>query len=147
MVCRGRKYTKPHIFIGQKWIPLISFNLKISLQGMLPKQYRLRKTQDFEKVFAKSGKPFFAPTIFVKIGANKQECSRFGFVVGTKVSKKAVERNRIKRCLRSFVQENLENIAPGFDIIVVARPSSNKTSYEKLACTLRLLLTKARILT
>lgn len=46
---------------------------------------------------------------------------RFAFVAGVKVSKKAVERNRVKRLLRESVQHLLPALKPGQDVVIVAK--------------------------
>lgn len=47
--------------------------------------------------------------------------SRFGFIVSTKISKLAVQRNRIKRALSESVRYHLFAITPGYDIIFLAK--------------------------
>lgn len=43
--------------------------------------------------------------------------SRFGFTVKKSVDKRAVVRNRARRVLRSCIEELLENIASGYDML------------------------------
>lgn len=86
------------------------------------KQQRF-STEDFLKnKRAKEG--FWGKGMFLKIKSikNNQQKSRFGFVVGSNVSKKAVERNLIKRRLRVIVGDNLDKIRKGFDIVVITSP-------------------------
>ena len=65
----------------------------------LPKKNRLKKKKDFEEVF-KKGKAVRGNFLFVRYLKNSLQFPRFAFVVSSKVSKKAVARNRIRR-LRS----------------------------------------------
>ena len=70
---------------------------------MLPKRNRLKKKKDFEKVF-KNGKGFREDFLILKIVSNNLKNTRFGFIVSRKVSKKATQRNKIKRRLRELVK-------------------------------------------
>lgn len=62
-----------------------------------------------------------SPFYLLKIAKNGKPFSRFGFVVSKKVSKKAVERNRIKRELRSFIHERLPKTVSGFDFLFISK--------------------------
>ena len=59
--------------------------------------------------------------------------TRIGIVVGLKFSKKAVERNQMKRFLREIFRPELKNIKEGFDFVVVARKRDReKIKKEKI---------------
>ncbi len=88
---------------------------------MLAKQYRLKKNKDFELTF-KKGEALNGRFLFLKLRINNLEISRFGFVIGKKVSNKAVIRNKLKRQLREIIRNNLSNIKSGFDIIIIVKP-------------------------
>lgn len=98
---------------------------------MLPTGYRLTKDKEFQKVF-KNGKSFYLPEIGAKFAANNLAVSRFGFSVSLKVSKKAVERNRLKRRLREIVRLRIDKIKPGFDFVLVACPGAVDLNFEQL---------------
>ncbi len=51
----------------------------------------------------------------------EKDSSRFAFIVSTKISKKAVERNRVKRKLRETVRQLLDRIDSGFDVLFLAK--------------------------
>ena len=74
---------------------------------MLPKQYRLQKDKDFKRVFLK-GKFFGGRILSLKLIENSLELSRFGFIVGLKISKKATLRSQIKRKLRESIRAKLD---------------------------------------
>lgn len=80
----------------------------------------------------KSG--FWGRGVFLNIKANRNNFleSRFGFVVGSNISKKAVSRNLIKRRLRTAMEKNLSVIKKGFDIIVITRPQIIKKNYQEI---------------
>ena len=57
---------------------------------------------------------------------------RIGVTVSKKVSKRAVDRNRIKRQVREFVRPKLNKLTP-VDLVITARPSSlQATDKERL---------------
>jgi len=88
---------------------------------MLSKPHRLSKTRDVENVFAR-GRYFSSPLFRLKFlkSSNKP---RFTVVVSTKVSKKAVKRNRLKRLVREFVRLRLENFSGG-DYVLMVQPKA-----------------------
>lgn len=112
----------------------------------LPKERRL-PAKPFEKVF-KKGKNW--QTSFLGLKAlklkNSLSATRFGWVVGLKVSKKAVQRNKLRRQLKAVVYELLPEIKPGFDIIVLAKPSALNQNYAELKKEMIELLKRAGVL-
>ena len=97
---------------------------------MLKKQFRLAKTADVQRVFAQ-GRAFFNPLFIIKYPFSKTGRPRFTVVVSTKVSKKAVDRNRIKRVLREFLRLTLDNFKTG-DYAVVVKPAAAKITGKEL---------------
>ncbi len=81
---------------------------------MLKKQYRLPASQKLQQA-----KFFKTPTFTLKISGNNLEQNRFGFIVKKTVDKRAVVRNRVKRVFRSCIEEMLENIKKGQDMLFV----------------------------
>lgn len=98
---------------------------------MLPRKNRLRKKNDFKLVF-KNGKTINDELSFLKVKKNNLGINRFGFVVGTKISKKATLRNKIKRRLTEIIKQNLDKIESGLDIIVVAKPKVIDKNYLEI---------------
>jgi len=98
---------------------------------MLPKEHRLKKEKDFELLF-KKGRGVFDNFVGIKFLDNNLSISRFGFVVGVKVSKKAVKRNLVKRRLREVTKNKLKEIKPGFDIILIIRPAALGLNLDEL---------------
>ncbi len=112
---------------------------------MLSAQNRLRHDQDFKAVFA-TGKSVFDSVCGIKFLKNKHAFSRFAVVVGTKVSKSAVVRNRVRRQYRAILRENLAKIQPGFDVILLtSKGAITPTSQEKKEKLLA-IFKKARLL-
>ena len=88
---------------------------------MLPQAARLRKARDFKEVFGK-GRGARDGRLFLKARITKNKEARIGIVVSKQVAAYAVDRNRIKRLLREAMQDLLQTIKPGHDIVLVALP-------------------------
>lgn len=68
-----------------------------------------------------------------------------GISIGLKVSKRAVIRNRIKRRIRSAVQELLPCLSPGWQIVIVVKPSATQCGYGQFLQELKQLLISAEV--
>ena len=83
---------------------------------MLKRKYRLLKETKFDK------KRFLTSPFFVlKVAENEKSFSRFGFVVSKKIDKRAVVRNKIKRQLRSIIENNFDKVPKGKDFLIIAK--------------------------
>lgn len=87
------------------------------------------KKKEFEAVFRK-GKTKAGKLVFLKILKNNLGNNRFGVVVSKKISKKAVNRNKIKRRLREIIRQ--AHIRPGLDIIIIAKPEIIDKNYQDI---------------
>lgn len=124
---------------------------------MLPKQYRLRKIKDFDILF-KEGR--FVDGQFVtakiwKIEPEKYprreysvENLKIGFVVGKKISKSAVKRNRIKRQVREVVRLLLkeDRLKAGFMVAIVAKSNILGCKYQEIEKDVVQVLRKGGVL-
>ncbi|MCL5666460.1 MAG: ribonuclease P protein component [Patescibacteria group bacterium] len=113
---------------------------------MFNRKSRLAKKKDVERVFAR-GRGFFNPYFTIKFLRKPGSGSRFTVVVSTKVSKRAVRRNRLKRLLREFIRMRLLFLTEG-DYAVVVKPAAEKLpakeyleKFKELAVSARLLKT------
>ena len=111
---------------------------------MLPKQNRLKKKKDFERVM-KQGKGFRQGFLFLKINQNDLDISRFGFIVSKKNSKKAVVRNRLKRQLREVVKVTLPNIKKGIDCVLIALSGAEDKSFQEIEESIAKIFANANI--
>lgn len=97
---------------------------------MLRRANRLHFERDFLRVRkagqSKRGQLFMLRYFVVLDG----ETSRFAFVVSKKVSKKAVERNKVTRWAREVVQKLLPSFKVSADIILSAQQTFPKYSFE-----------------
>ncbi|HAU65813.1 MAG: Ribonuclease P protein component [Candidatus Uhrbacteria bacterium GW2011_GWF2_39_13] len=112
---------------------------------MLSPEYRLRHEKDIKALFAR-GKSVFGIWLGMKFQPNKLPVSRFAVVVGTKVSKKAVVRNRLKRQIRAVIQVNLLQINPGYDILFFLKKEAVGKDFEEISKQVVQSLKKARLL-
>jgi ribonuclease P protein component len=74
--------------------------------------------------------------------------TRLGISVSTKVSKRAVVRNRIKRQIRAAFRSLLPRIAPGWLLVVIVHPSAVQAQcdYGQFLQELEQLLTEAEVI-
>lgn len=112
---------------------------------MLPQENRLRLERDINTLFA-HGKSVFGTGLGMKFHSNRRPQSRFAVVVGTKVSKKAVERNRLKRQIRAIIYERLSDIAPGYDVVFFAKKGALGKSFHELSEHVMRALKTAKLL-
>lgn len=110
---------------------------------MLPAAHRLKGDAQF-KVLAYKGQSFFSPLFSLKI-LRSRGVSRFGFVVSSRVSKKAVVRNRLRRQAREIIRLALPSLADGYMILILMKPQAVGRTYAELKDELLRLLSKARI--
>jgi ribonuclease P protein component len=71
--------------------------------------------------------------------------ARLGMAVSRKVSKLAVERNRIKRCIRESFRHNRDDL-PARDLLVIARGSAATAANAALRSDLEALWSRLRAL-
>lgn len=91
---------------------------------MLKRAQRITTTKEMQRVY-RLGKPAHTPALVVKFVLNRAVgtgvTSRTAFVVSKRVSKKAVDRNRIKRVLRETLREGIKSLPTG-DFLVMVKP-------------------------
>ena len=105
---------------------------------------RLTKDQDIKQVFAK-GKGVYDEMTGIKFLANKTGSVRFAIVVGTKVAKTAVARNRLKRQIRAILAKKEPQLTPGFDVLVLTRKPAVGATSAALEEHLTWVLKKAKL--
>lgn len=99
---------------------------------MLAAIYRLHKQEDFENI-KKKGKLYQSTNFGAQVlRKEKDDTSRFAFVVSTKISKHATQRNRVKRAMREAVRHRLDSVGKGFDIVFLPKPGIVKKSTEEI---------------
>lgn len=109
---------------------------------MLPQENRLKKKNDFDKVF-KRGQGFKQDFLYLKIRKNNLKSSRFGFVVSKKFSKKAVIRNKIRRRLSELIRKKLPEIEKRIDGVIIVMPGA-ENNFQELEKTIDKLFEQAK---
>ncbi len=89
---------------------------------MLSKKNRIGNRVVIAKLFAK-GKLHKDRFLVFKYEPSPEDTSRFAVVVGKKIYKKAVKRNRLRRQIFEALRLHMNLLENNFNIIVVARPS------------------------
>lgn len=113
---------------------------------MLPRKYRLVETNSFERA-KKKGSVFQSKSFGMSVFKRKDnDVSQFGFIVSTKISKKAVERNKVKRLLRQPLLESLSQIKGGFDVVFLAKKEILKTNKEVLSKEVKGIIKIAKLI-
>lgn len=97
---------------------------------MLQKQNRLKKRTEFQYSY-KHGQTKKFGEFAIVIFKRKDKLLRIGFSVNKKIGK-AVVRNKVKRQLRAIIQNNINNINRGYNLIFVAYTQINNLSFSKL---------------
>lgn len=109
---------------------------------MLDKRHRLTAEKDFARLFSK-GRAFHGRGVTVKAARSAVEGPRIGFVVSTKVAKRAVVRNKVKRRMREIVRKRLPSLLKGVDIAFMARAESVTMTFQEMERSIDDVLAKA----
>jgi len=103
---------------------------------MLAKKNRISKKKEVEAVFSR-GVSSFDGVLGVKVLPTAHAANRFVVVVSTKVSKRAVTRNALKRRLSELCRMSLPRLKAGSDFFVLALPPAANKSYRELERSLQ----------
>ncbi|OGG85576.1 ribonuclease P protein component [Candidatus Kaiserbacteria bacterium RIFOXYB1_FULL_46_14] len=103
---------------------------------MLKKKERLTK-KEFDRFFS-SGRRFHSP-LFTLI-YNKEEAFHGAVVVGKKVFKRAVDRNRLRRRLYNILYRLSREVGLNGVYIILTKPTAGKASFDELKAELQKLI-------
>jgi len=121
---------------------------------MLSKANRLKDRRDFFRVYRqgsrhesahltlRSLRPKTAPSTHPN---HPSHPTQIGIVVGKKVDKRAVYRNRIKRQIRAKVRQLLPQIQKGWRLVFIVRPSVQSCNSDQFLRELEQLLVQAEV--
>ncbi len=105
----------------------------------LSKKQRLIKASLFREAFAQK-RSFVGRTMVLWLREGEGAALRLGVVTSKKVSNRAVDRNRARRCLREIFRQHRGELSGPFDIVIIARrnllsatPSEVENEFLKLA--------------
>lgn len=108
---------------------------------MLPKKNRLTLKSDFQVVL-KQGKIQHAKHYAFSYVLTAIPGKKVGIIVSNKISKKAVERNKIRRAARAAAREMLGGLPNGILGVFLAKKQANTQTYQVLACDAQEVLKK-----
>lgn len=111
---------------------------------MLPKAHRLTRSGDYARV-RRDGHSKAHPLLILSTATNGGEATRVGLAVGKKVGT-SVRRNRAKRLLREAARARLDDLPPGYDVVLIARPALAGARLIDVLAALDALLRRARLL-
>ncbi|MEH1821036.1 MAG: ribonuclease P protein component [Nostoc sp.] len=110
----------------------------------LPKANRLKSRKDFQAVFRegirrhgsyltlRALKPLYLTKPFLETATQTTQATdsahlastQIGISISTKVSKRAVVRNRIKRQITAVLHNLLPKLSPGWRLVVIVKPTA-----------------------
>lgn len=108
----------------------------------MPKK-SLRKKKDIDQVFT-AGLSFYCPILGVKALKNDLNHNRLGIIIGLKVSKLAVVRNKIKRQIRAIIKEDLLNKEASYDLVIIVMKDILDKSFIEIKESLLKILSKLK---
>ena len=120
-------------------------NSKLVSKPTFERKYRICKRRDFVRLQLEA-KRFSSAVVALSVSPALGENSRLGLIVSTKISKRAVIRNKIKRRLRETFRELRPRLNGSYDIIFVARPKATESDYKSIRASCIKLLVQAGVL-
>ena len=110
----------------------------------MKRKFRLTRSSDIKRV-RRLGKSYAHPLIVLVAYPNEQPTVRVGIIAGRSVGG-AVQRNQCKRRIRAILEPLKDTIAPGWDIILLARLPMITASFMEIQGAVVGLLRKAHLL-
>lgn len=110
----------------------------------MKKEEKLRKNKEYREVY-KKGKSMANKLLIICFMKNYKKENRIGFTVSKKVGKSVV-RNRVRRILKENYRLNYGKLKKGYNIVFIARSSSNKSSFKEIKSAMLHLLRKNKLL-
>ncbi len=105
---------------------------------MLPRKNRLTRSSDFQRVRSQ-GRSWSDRLLVLSRAPNDLEVTRFGFSVSRRIGG-AVVRNRTRRLMREAVRLQHDLVAPGWDIVLIARRGIDGAGYRAVEGSVTRLL-------
>jgi ribonuclease P protein component len=113
---------------------------------MLARENRLRQASDIARVYKRGKYGGASGVLSVKAVESGRSQLRAVVVVGKKVSKRAVVRNRIRRRLIGDLEQRLATLRGGYDIVVSVHSDISAMPADSLAQAFTLGLERAGVL-
>ncbi len=110
---------------------------------MLPKEHRLRNSDDFRRVY-RSGRSYGHPLLTLHI-LHRHEGSRWGISVGKKTGN-AVVRNLVRRRLRAILSQEFPRWKVGLDGVLTVKPAAATADYGALHAAVMAVAKRAGVI-
>lgn len=101
------------------------------MQFKFPPKLRIKKRSDFVELQEK-GQKLFSRNFLIIVNSSQLENSRFGVTITTKVDKRAVKRNKLKRRLREIFRLTHNKFKVPIDLIVIARNDATELTFAEV---------------
>lgn len=111
---------------------------------MIAQKNRLKKA-DFEQIF-RNGNKSYNQYCNIRYQANGLDYCRFAVIVSNKISKKATERNKVRRRIKAVLKENLSKFSGNYDIVITVLSPLTQLDFTQLRENFINLLKKIRLL-
>ena len=111
---------------------------------MLPKKNRLN-TKDISFLI-KKGQGLSSPLFSIKYLYKKEAESKFTIIVSNKITKKAHERNLLKRRVKNIIYKNLNNIKKGYHVAIFLKLETKNKNFSFIEDDIITLFKKAGLL-
>ena len=109
----------------------------------MERRYRLQGKSRFLAI-REHGRRWVHALLILGAVPNHLDSTRCGFVVSGKLGT-AVTRNRIRRRLRAAVHQSYRHIAPGWDLVWIARPPIRQADFGQITAAVEGLLRQASL--
>jgi ribonuclease P protein component len=107
------------------------------------RQYRITRSNDFKRV-RQNGKAYTHPLVLILVMPTPGDQKRIGIIAGKSIGN-AVQRNLVKRRIRSVADELLQKINIGVDMLMITKPSIKMADYSEIREAIIGLCKKANI--
>lgn len=101
----------------------------------------MTKARDFG-LLSTQGRSAFGPFATMRVRRVTEVEPKIAFITSTKIWKKAVDRNRIKRRLRAIVRSLLLEVPRNVHVLFIVKPEASKATHLELVEEIRRLITK-----
>ena len=106
----------------------------------MKKEFRLLKNSDFQKII-KRNQRFYSKNFVLYYESNLTNSYKIGITISKKVSKRAVDRNLLKRQINHILC-NYDNFLLLLDYVLIAKPTAKTLSYCSIEEEILFLLKK-----
>jgi ribonuclease P protein component len=112
---------------------------------MINKKNRLNKDKEIEAVF-KNKETCYNKYVGVLIKENKLDFNRFVIIISNKNIKKAVERNKAKRQIKSIIDKQQKKFSFFVDLVIIVKKEIYFASFSEIEQDIFVCLKKLKLI-